>query len=132
MEGVDMSRRRRLIRTVTIAALGLGLAAPVAEARPIDVKDHGWTTAAAVTVGTSHHASTQSLGSVAPILRAKLQQNNELSSTGQVSTGRLEQSPKESVNWTTVALATGLSIFVVGAFGIGAYRVRTRHPAPAA
>ena len=125
-----MSRRKRLTRAFAIAALGLGIAAPVAQARPIDVKGHGWTSAAAVTVAATQHASPQS--SLPPNLRAAYQRNNDLASSGFASTGLVGQSAKQSVNWTAVSLATGISILVIGAFGITAYRVRIRRPAPVA
>src|SRR5690242_4587969 len=126
MEGAVMSRRKRVTRAFAIAALGLGLAAPVAQARPLDVTGQSWTSAAAVTVGAAHQASTPSHGSLSPALGARFHRDNVLASAGQASTGLVEQSAKENVNWTVVGLGTSLSILVIGAFGITAYRLRIR------
>src|SRR5690348_13144565 len=117
MKGVAMSRRKRLTRAFAIAALGLGLAAPVAQARPFEVKAQNWTGAAAVTVSRTGHTSTPSQGALPPNLAARLHHDNVLASAGQASTGLVERSARETVNWTAVGLATGLSILVIGAFG---------------
>jgi hypothetical protein len=126
MEGVDMSRRKRFTRAFAIAALGLGLAAPVAQARPIGVKGQSWTSAAAVTVAASHDASTK--GSLPPNLRGLEMRNFQRAQPAAISVAA--QSSTGGANWTAVGLATGLSLLVIGAFGFAAYR--TRRPAPAA
>src|SRR5437763_1638355 len=101
-----MSRRKRLSGAFVIAALGVGLAAPVAQARPLDVKSQSWTTGAAATVGTSHHASASSVSSLPPNLRASLHMRSyQLAQPASITVAA--QSSSGGVNWTMVGLATG-------------------------
>jgi hypothetical protein len=111
-----MSRRKRLARAFTAAALGLGLAAPAAQAHPLGIPIPELMKLHNSQVQTPDHRfqTTPVTGVTAVPARAAVVVRHD-----------------DSVDWTAVGVATGISLLIGGGLGATGYRLRFGRPATA-